>query len=125
MNKGFTLIEIIGVVVILAVLSLIAFPAILNVLDNSNKEVDEKTQDFLMSAARSYFNDNKDSNKTTVDVYDLMKEGYVSTTVICDDCTLAKDKIIKNSNGTLTYEVGSGNDNISACQANCKVEEAS
>lgn len=117
MNKGFTLIELIGTVVILAMLSLLALPAILNVLDNSNKKVDTETQNFLKSAASSYFNDHKDdTNIESVEVKTLMEEGYISTTIVCNDCELANDTI--SINGTYTP-----NDETATCPEHCSTSE--
>lgn len=118
MNKGFTLIELIGTVVILAMLSLLAFPAILNVLDSSNKKVDTETQNYLKSAASSYFNDHRDDNNVEdpVGVDTLMNEGYISTTMVCNDCELADDTI--SSTGTYTT-----NDTSTDCPEHCTSEE--
>ena len=117
MNKGFTLIELIGTVVILAMLSLLAFPAILNVLDSSNKEVDEQTQNFIKSAASSYFNDHRDDNINEVTVQKLMEEGYISTTIVCNNCELANDIVDKDG---LEYKTESGG----TCEdTNCSSED--
>ena len=49
----------------------------------------------------------------------LMTEGYVSTTVICDDCEkYANDRITSSGK----YQEDEGNDNIENCQTACQVE---
>ena len=112
MNKGFTLIELIGTVVILAVISLIAFPAILNMLNNSNNELDKQTQEFIKSAALDYVHDNKDNYSSSISVGTLMESGYISTSIVCDNCEITNDTISVKKDGekyTLTYnEVGGG-----------------
>ena len=116
MNKGFTLIALIGTVVILAIISLIAFPAILSMLNSSNDELENQTKEFVKSAALDYVNDYKDSypNGTTkkINVVTLMEEGYISTGVICDNCEISNDTVSVSRSGekyTLTYnEVGGG-----------------
>ena len=41
MKNGFTLAELLGTIVILALIALIAFPAVLGLLNNSQNETDE------------------------------------------------------------------------------------
>ncbi len=116
MNRGFTLIELIGTVVILAVISLIAFPAILNMLNSSNKELEDQTKEFINSAALDYVKDHTDDfsagSTGSVSVQELMNGGYISTSVICDDCEIYNDTISVKRNGDkydLKYnEVGGG-----------------
>ena len=61
MKNGFTLAELLGTIVILALIALIAFPAVLGLLNNSQNETDEAMQNFAITAARNYVNDNMDS----------------------------------------------------------------
>ena len=119
MNKGFTLIELIGTIVILAVISLIAFPSIINLLNSSNQTIDEKTQEFIKSAALDYVNDNKDSYQSSITVQELVNQGYLSTSIICDNCKLENDKISIEYNGqkyTATYSEEEGG----TCPNNCE-----
>ena len=78
-KKGFTLIELIGSIIIIAALALLAFPAILSLLNSGQEQVDDKVIKFIESAALSYVNDNDIDNKT-IDGCTLVKEGYISTT---------------------------------------------
>ena len=57
MKKGFTLIEMIGSIVILAIIALVAFPAVLNLLNNSQGKIDENMQKYVIGAAKEYVND--------------------------------------------------------------------
>ena len=109
-KKGFTLTELLGTIVILAIIALIAFPAILGLISNSQNESDEAMQSFIISATREYVNDNMDdfpkalSTSTSVRTYGddgkitvqtLIDEGYISTTTIDpeDDCELLNDYV--------------------------------
>lgn len=116
MNKGFTLIELIGTVVILAVISLIAFPAILNMLNNSNNAVEEKTQEVIKSAALDYLHDHKDDNISSISVEDLMGK-YISSSMVCDNCEIYNDTISVSKDGTLIYNEVGGEDD--SCPTEC------
>ena len=53
-NKGFTLLELIGTVVILAIIMLIALPAILSMLSDGQSKVDDSLIGLVESAANQY-----------------------------------------------------------------------
>lgn len=121
-KNGFTLIELIGSVIILAIISLIAFPAIINLLNNSNKAVDEKTEEFIKAAAMSYINDHKDNypkgGNYTITVKKLMEDNYISSTVICDNCKLYDDAI--GVSGTNKYIlIYNSNEGSETCPSEC------
>ena len=101
-NKGFTLIELIAVIVILAILMVIAVPKILNVIENSRK-----------SAAESSIKLVKDAIKTQVTSESMMGTNFTSDKSGCyifnfDDQTSgnAKELQLKNKEnitGTIKY----------------------
>ena len=96
MKNGFTLAELLGTIVILALIALIAFPTVLGLLNNSQNETDESLQSFAISGARNYVNDNMDDfpkaletegiksygGKGNIKVQLLVDEGYISNTTI-------------------------------------------
>lgn len=109
-NKGFTLVELLGTIVILAIIALIAFPAILGLLNSSQDETDEALQNFAITGARNYVNDNMDtypkalatasSNKSygsagNITVQKLINEGYISTNNISStkNCEMLNDYV--------------------------------
>ncbi|MBR3898394.1 MAG: type II secretion system protein [Bacilli bacterium] len=57
MKKGFTLIEMIGSVVILAMIAVVAFPAVLNLLNNSQGKIDDAMKNTAIGGAREYVTD--------------------------------------------------------------------
>ena len=82
-KKGFTLIELLGSVVILAALALIAFPAILSVLNSGQEKVDDSIKKYVETAAADYISDNmhKITDKTgNISGCALVEGGYISTT---------------------------------------------
>ena len=109
-NKGFTLTELLGTIVILAIIALIAFPAVLGLLNNSQDETDSALQNFAISGARNYVNDNmndfpkalaNDTNiksygdKGNITVQTLIDEGYISNTTISStkNCEMLNDYV--------------------------------
>ena len=59
-KKGFTLTEILAVLVILGVVMVIAIPSVSNLQDKFKARYYEKLDDTVISAAKTYFKDNKD-----------------------------------------------------------------
>lgn len=111
-KKGFTLIELIGSIVIIAALALIAFPAILSLLNSGQKQVDNNVIKFMESAALDYVNENSENNPTGCT---LVRDGYISTTFYkkyskeIDNHRFICSK--GESKTTCTYEEGGGAEN--------------
>lgn len=93
MKRGFTLVELLGTIVILSLIVIVAFPAVISQLKKSNETIDSSTLNFVEAAARNYIKDRKenfpkalddDSNKVIthgcVTVTDLISEGYLEET---------------------------------------------
>ena len=59
-NKGFSLIEILAVVVILGIVSTIGIVSVTRLVDNSRKHYYESQKNNLVLAARSYASDHKE-----------------------------------------------------------------
>ena len=76
-KKGFTLVEILIVVVIIGLLAVMAIPAFQKVHEAQQREAITKNLRALASGAHKYFQDN---NLTTVDTADLIgNEEYVQS----------------------------------------------
>src|SRR5574344_182667 len=78
-KNGFTLIEIIGVIAILAFISVFAVPKIVNSIANKQQEIDLATQKIIYEGAREYF--------STFDKFGSYKKSY---------CTTVKDLVAQN-----------------------------
>ena len=59
-KNAFTLVELLGVIVILAAIALVAFPPVLNQIQKSQNEIDEATKSLILSAASLYVDENSD-----------------------------------------------------------------
>jgi len=57
-NKGYTLLELLGVIVILSLLVTLVFPSVINFIKKGNDKIDNVTNDLIVSAAEAYINDN-------------------------------------------------------------------
>lgn len=85
-KKGFTLIELIGVVVILGIISLVVFPALLNQISNSKQQVSDSQKQIIIAAAKNYVEENKNeyANKETytIPVNDLISNNFLNKDII-------------------------------------------
>lgn len=95
-SKGFTLIELIAVIVILAIISLIATPIIFNIIESSRRSAAERSVDNIKKTAELYYMNNIDVN------------GFEGVMFICDgnscksgDKTIEINGAIPNS-GTIS-----------------------
>ena len=73
-NKGFTLVELLGVLGILAIIMLIGVPVFLNLRDNVLEGERKNVVSYIEARAADYAND---TSITVVSVEDLIQEGYV------------------------------------------------
>ena len=54
-NKGFTLVELLAVIVVLAIIALIAAPAVLSTIENSRKKTFIRSADGLLESSKVYY----------------------------------------------------------------------
>lgn len=88
-KKGFTLIELMGVIVILGVLGLIVFPAVLNQMKKTDTNLSEANRKIIYSAADDYINDHKDAFEAKIkndedivlSISQLVSEGYLNSDI--------------------------------------------
>ena len=74
-EKGLTLIELLAVIVILAIISAIAIPAIGNIIENTRYNAAKADAINVLNAANLYFTDEPDQTNVTVDK--LKKDKYL------------------------------------------------
>lgn len=79
-KKGFTLVELLGVLVILAVIVLVAFPNILSAFKKTDTKMNEATKTLLETNARSYVTA-KGGKVSCVNISTLIEEDYTATPI--------------------------------------------
>ncbi len=87
LRNGFTLIELIGVVIILGLIALIAFPVILNSIRSTKDKISDASKKIVYEAARLYVSDNSNEffkyngNTYCVNLETLSQQEYLPTKV--------------------------------------------
>lgn len=85
MNKGFTLVEIIGVITLLAIISLIALPPIVNQLNKKKTEMYEALDQTVYAASNLYIQNNKskfsDESDHYIKVQTLVDGDYLDSSI--------------------------------------------
>lgn len=77
MNKeeGFTLVELLAVIVILGIIVAIAIPSIGNILDRADTQAQTAQDELVQDAARLYFVSNPDQSSVTATI--LINDGFL------------------------------------------------
>lgn len=120
-KSGFTLVELLVVIVILCLISGIAYAGVSAVNNNVKEKLWDSTKDLIVSGATSYGEDNKNklngssncggkhSNCITVTVGELIGKGYITTKETAVDSygeeykVLINDKTGESVNDTNVY----------------------
>ena len=107
MKKGFTLIEMIGVMVIISLLLLLVMPNIINYIKKGGDIKDKATKEILYTAAKKFMEDNKEDFKKDkystycIKVNILSNEGYIDSPMTLS----SSDKDITNNNSTTSVKI--------------------
>ena len=95
-NKGYTLLELLGVIVILSLLVTLVFPSVINFIKKGNDEINSITNELIISAAEDYINDNSSELYLTsgteycVSVDTLIGKQYLNIELDDDDSYSSK-----------------------------------
>lgn len=87
-KNGFTMVEMLGVVVLLAVICLLAFPPMLEQFRKSKNEISKATLQLITSGAEEYVNDrlndfpSKQGNVYCVSLREIVENGYLNEPVV-------------------------------------------
>lgn len=90
-NKGFTLVELITVIILLGVLSLISFPIISDSIKNSKQKASDIQTKQIIRAAESWASENTslldETNRYTLNLSTLINSGYIDEDEVIDPKT--------------------------------------
>ena len=82
MKKGFTLVELLGIIIILGVIMMIAFPIINKTIKDSKEEAYDMQVKMILESARTWAIDNAnrlpdEGTDLKLMVLDLIRDGYI------------------------------------------------
>ncbi len=105
-KKGFTLLELIAVIVILAVILLITMPNIMTIFDSTRSKLNDNQKSQILSAARTWgmahLNSAKtEDQKTSISIKTLKEQGYLDDKEITD---MVKKNNIEDTVICVSYE---------------------
>lgn len=120
MEKGFTLTELLGVIVIVGILLLLIVPTIINRIGNTEDEAKESNNQIIYNAADQYIKEHPEdyppgkSGRYCITIKSLIDDGKLAEPVI--DITTGKDISDKSvmvtiySTGNMEYEIKEGDE---------------
>lgn len=83
-KKGFTLVELLAVIVILSIIALIAYPIIGNTINNSRDKLQKEQYNRVKNAAKNWATKNAGEEASCVSIADLKSGGYLEDVRIED-----------------------------------------
>ena len=101
-KKGFTLVELLSVIVILSVIVLIATNAVVPMADSAKKQVLAMEANTLVKAAQTLYVQNSSSNSACYSYDELINSGLIEKD---DDSYTGSISIEVDSNGKYTYKI--------------------
>lgn len=102
-NKGFTLVELIGVMVILIVIAMIAVPNISSSVERTKAKKNNEISKSLEYATELYLSENKDKR---TDFYKASGSCYISIDSLIKERYIMTDELGSSSYKYIVYESG-------------------
>ena len=83
MKKGFTLVELLAVIIILGLLAIIAIPSIIGILNNEKENISDSMKNIIINASSLYIEDNSGVYpKVNNNVYCIKLESLVNDNIL-------------------------------------------
>ncbi len=85
-NKGFTLVELLAVIILLSIIALIVVPKVLEQKENQDKKIKESQKELIYASSNIYIKDNNEDDIEPgkvfcITVQSLIDEGYINIDV--------------------------------------------
>ncbi len=81
-KKGFTLVELLAVIVILGLIAVIAAPLVLGTINSSKDSLSKEQQNRVIEAAKIYATKQLSEDSACVSISELQSGGYLETDVV-------------------------------------------
>lgn len=127
-KKGFTLVELMAVIVLISVVALIGVSSVIGVRKQMNRKLFEDKMSSAISSAEKWGEDNKDSLDTTLTIGDLIVNNYYESEEAVDPklynytCSNDKSSKLGYKDGELCKNVVTNNaDNLVVNELSIKV----
>lgn len=102
-EEGFTLVELLAVIVILGIIVAIAIPAIGTVINKAEKNADKQEVALIVDAARLYYTtENFETVPESVDTEELISKGYLEEKETGDAQDVTVTRTV-DGDGKVTY----------------------
>ncbi|MDD3821755.1 MAG: type II secretion system protein [Bacilli bacterium] len=118
-NRGFTLVELLAVIVVLGIILLIAVPNVLNIITKAKEDANKRQISLIISAMRNYAAEYPpilppENDYEAIRISELIEKGFLKTDIsdlvtgesIANDCVV----ITNLSSGKYSYEYAKGNE---------------
>ena len=103
-NKGFTMVELVGIVLILSLVFLVSFPLIQDLTQNDIDKSYDVMVNNLCLAGNSYLELNQEErptevgNSVTISVSDLISDGFIDSDIQNQNDINAKQSLLNKKN---------------------------
>lgn len=125
MNKGFTLVELLGVILIMALLAIVMFPNIINNFFTTSEKLDQEIENMIVEAAKDYYADKKDDIGKLdycITILNLQEAGLIAYDIKDSEGKIINsDRIVKIAKNGASYTVD-GKCNVSESEITTAAE---